>query len=123
MTEPNRQDRPKLGFYRRHILICTGSRCTQNGESEALFKMLGEKFKAAGIDQGPLRVKRTRSACFATCKAGPLMAVHPDGVWYCDVTPENLDRIIEQHFVGGEPVEDLIYARGPECHVLSEAAE
>lgn len=107
--------RPTMGAYRRHLLVCTGPRCTTNGESQALFDSLGAKFKAAGIDQGELRVKRTRISCFATCKSGPLICIQPDGIWYYNVTEGNLDRIIREHLVGGEPVADLIYHQGPSC--------
>lgn len=106
-------EKPKMSAYKRHLLVCTGPRCTQNGESQALFDQLGEKFKAAGIDKGDLRVKRTRTHCFATCKSGPIMCVQPDGVWYYNVNEKNLQRIIDEHLVGGRPVEDLIYHRGP----------
>lgn len=111
MTEPI--VKPKIGDYRRHLLICTGPRCTQQGESQALFDSLGEKFKAAGLNEGALRVKRSRVSCFAACKGGPVMCVQPDGVWYYDVTPDNMDRIIDQHLVGGQPVEELVFHRGP----------
>ncbi len=112
---PTIPEKPKMGDYKRHLLVCTGPRCTLDGESQTLFDGLGERFKAAGIDQGALRVKRTRASCFATCKAGPIICVQPDGIWYYNVTEANLDRIIQQHLVGGEPVEELIYHRGPVC--------
>lgn len=104
-------EKPKMGDYKRHMLICVGPRCSEDGESQRLFETLGEKFKAAGINKGELRVKRTRSHCFATCKGGPILCVQPDGIWYYNVTEANLDRIIEQHLVNGEPVEELIYHR------------
>lgn len=107
-------EKPKMGAYKRHLLVCVGPRCTQEGEAQELFEKLGEKFKAAGIDSGALRVKRTRSHCFATCKSGPIMCVQPDGIWYYNATEANLDRIIKEHLVEGTPVEDLIYHRGPE---------
>lgn len=108
-------EKPKMMQYKRHLLVCVGSRCSQDGASQALFDSLGEKFKAAGIDGGELRVKRSRTTCFATCKSGPILCVQPDGVWYYNVTPDNMDRIIQEHLVGGQPVEELIYHRGPSC--------
>ena len=108
-------EKPKMMDYKRHLLICVGPRCTEDGEAQDLFDSLGDKFKAAGIDNGELRVKRTRTTCFATCKSGPVMCVQPDGIWYYNVTEENLDRIIKEHFVGGIPVEEFIYHRGPDC--------
>lgn len=116
----DRLEKPKMGQYKRHLLVCVGPRCTEDGESQKLFEMLGEKFSAAGIDKGELRVKRTRTHCFATCKSGPVVSVQPDGIWYYNVTEANLDRIIQQHFVEDKPVEDLIYHRGP--NVCGEAS-
>lgn len=108
-------EKPRMGEYRRHLMLCVGPRCAQEGEAQALFDSLGERFKAAGLDKGDLRVKRTRAYCFATCKGGPVLCVQPDGIWYYNVTPANMDRIITEHLLGGTPVEDLIYHRGPDC--------
>ncbi len=113
MNEPN--VKPSIGDYRRHLLVCTGPRCTQDGQSQALFDSLGDKFKANGLHEGALRVKRSRVSCFAACKGGPILCVQPDGVWYYNVTPENMDRIVEEHLVGGRVVEALVFHRGPTC--------
>lgn len=107
--------KPKIGDYRRHLLICTGTRCTQDGQSQALFDSLGDKFKAAGLNEGAMRVKRSRVSCFAACKGGPILCVQPDGVWYYNVTPENMDRIVQEHLVGGRVVEELVFHRGPDA--------
>ena len=105
--------KPKIGSYKRHLLVCTGPRCTPDGASQDLFDSLGEKFKAAGLNEGELRVKRSRVGCFAACKGGPVMCVQPDGTWYYNVTPANMDRIITDHLVGGRVVQELVFHQGP----------
>jgi (2Fe-2S) ferredoxin len=101
--------KPKIGHYNRHLLVCTGPRCSEDGVSQALFDSLGEKFKAAGVDAGELRVKRSRVSCFAACKGGPIVCVQPDGTWYYNVTSENMDRIVAEHLRDGKRVEELVF--------------
>ncbi len=105
--------KPKMMDYKRHLLVCVGERCTENSAGQALYDQLRDKFKASGINEGALRVKRSRATCFGTCKSGPLICVQPDGVWYYDVTSEKLDRIIKEHLLDGVPVADYIYHQGP----------
>lgn len=106
--------KPKIGSYRRHLLVCTGPRCSADGASQALFDSLGEKFKSAGLQAGDLRVKRSRVSCFAACKGGPIVCVQPDGTWYYNVTPANMDRIIDEHLCGGKPVSELVFHQAGE---------
>ncbi|TVT76937.1 MAG: (2Fe-2S) ferredoxin domain-containing protein [Denitromonas halophila] len=106
-------EKPKIGTYKHHLLVCTGPRCTPNDESDALFHRLGDVLKAAGLTTGEARVKRTRTGCFAACQGGPVMCIQPDGVWYYNVTPANLQRIVTEHLLGGAAVEELVFHRGP----------
>ncbi len=101
-------DDAKIQPYAHHLLICTGSRCAPE-ESEALFLSLGQRLKAHGLDSGKLRVKRTRSNCFAVCKQGPIVVVYPAGVWYRLVSPQVMDRIIVEHLLGGIPVDEYVF--------------
>jgi len=77
----------------------------------------------AVLHEGELRVKRSRVSCFAACKGGPILCVQPDGVWYYNVTPDNMDRIVEQHLVGGRVVEELVFHRGPQCGGQEEGGD
>jgi (2Fe-2S) ferredoxin len=110
-TEDGMAEKPRIGPHRRQLLVCTGPRCTREGEGEALFEGLSDKLARAGLSQGDQRVKRTRCSCFAACKGGPILAVWPDGVWYYGVTDAVMDRIVAEHLVAGVPVEPHVFHR------------
>ena len=55
----------------------------------------------------------TASSCLGPCFDGPTVVCYPEGVWYAGVKPEDVVEIVEQHMVGGRPVERLVY-RWPE---------
>jgi (2Fe-2S) ferredoxin len=103
-----RPEKPSILPYCFHMLVCTGPRCTQ-GEAETLFKTIGDRLKINGLDSGDLRVKRTRCNCFAVCKGGPIIVIHPEGVWYYGVTPEVFERILKEHLKEGKPVQEYIF--------------
>lgn len=110
----SRPVKPKIVAYRRHLLVCTGRNCVADGMDAEALTALGQRLAAAGVlREGPGCVKASRVDCLGACRSGPVVCVQPDGVWYYGVTPPDMDRVIEQHLIGGEPVEDLVFHRGP----------
>jgi (2Fe-2S) ferredoxin len=72
----------------------------------AIQARLKAKLKAAGLKES---VRINKSGCLGQCGHGPMMVVYPEGVWYCHLGLEDVDRIWDEHIVGGRPVEELRY--------------
>jgi (2Fe-2S) ferredoxin len=97
--------------YARHIFICTNRRpddnpkgsCAAKGGEEVRLRFKQE-LDARGLKQD---VRANAAGCLDACERGVSVVVYPEGVWYGGVTLNDVTQIVEEHIVGGRPVERL----------------
>jgi (2Fe-2S) ferredoxin len=103
----------KLGESRRHIFLCVGGKCAPQAESDLSWTFLKARLKELGLADRAGGVLRTKADCLRICREGPIALVYPEGTWYRLATPANLERIIQEHLIGGRPVADLALKDAP----------
>ena len=97
--------------FEHHVFVCTNSReagsargsCTLDGKGE-LLPAFQTAAKEAGL-KGKVRINK--AGCMDQCEHGPMVVVYPEAVWYGRVTTADVNEIVQQHLVGGQPVERL----------------
>ena len=98
-------------YYAHHVFFCTNKReegrpCCADKGAQAAQEHAKARIKQLGLN-GQFRIRINKSGCLDRCEEGPVVVVYPEGVWYTYVDQHDIDEIIDEHLIGGKPVERL----------------
>jgi NADH:ubiquinone oxidoreductase subunit F (NADH-binding)/(2Fe-2S) ferredoxin/NAD-dependent dihydropyrimidine dehydrogenase PreA subunit len=89
---------------RKWISFCVGTGCIASGAEKVAAAMKQELKK-----NGPKGVQFKETGCPGFCERGPLMVIHPEGIFYQNVKPEHVSDIVSRTLKKGEIIKELLY--------------
>ena len=93
---------------KRRVLVCQGGPCNAAG-ADVIWGHLRNEQERRKLRTTGDGVMTAKSTCLGPCNLAPVLQVFPEGTYYGGITEAGIDRVIDEHLLGGRVVAALAY--------------